>query len=81
VGLEEIVVRQPEVIVELRAESLAPAVVASLIQDWQVLPQVPAVRDGRVEVIAGDHVLIPGPRLPQFYRELRRALLRAREAG
>lgn len=80
IGLEEIVARKPEVIVELRAEALAPAVIASLIQDWRVLPQVPAVRDGRVEVIAGNHVLIPGPRLPQFYRELRQALLRAREA-
>jgi ABC-type hemin transport system substrate-binding protein len=56
-------------------------VIASLAQDWQTLPQVPAVRNGRIEVIAGDHVLIPGPRLPQFYRELRQALLRAREAA
>ena len=30
----------------------------------------------RVKVIAGDYVLIPGPRIPQFYREMREALVR-----
>jgi hypothetical protein len=34
------------------------------------------VRLGQVKVIAGDHVLIPGPRIPRFYREMREALVR-----
>ncbi|HEX3555044.1 MAG TPA: helical backbone metal receptor [Thermoanaerobaculia bacterium] len=76
IGLEEIVARKPDVILELRADPLTPDAVASIIADWQALPQVPAVRRGRVEVIAGDHVLIPGPRLPRFYREMREALAR-----
>jgi len=74
VGMEEIVARAPDVIIELRADPLSPEVAGQLVEDWKALPQVPAVREGRVKVISGDHVLIPGPRLPQFYRELRKAL-------
>jgi iron complex transport system substrate-binding protein len=80
IGLEEIVARKPDVILELRADPLTPDAEAAIIADWQALPQVPAVRLGRVKVIAGDHVLIPGPRIPQFYRELRQALLPSRRA-
>jgi iron complex transport system substrate-binding protein len=79
VGLEEIVARKPDVVLELRADPLSPEQKAAIVRDWQALPEVPAVRDGRVDVIAGTHVLIPGPRLPQFYREMRDALLKARE--
>src|SRR4051812_39245565 len=76
IGLEEIVARKPDVILELRADPLSPAEVATIVADWQALPQVPAVRLGRVKVVAGDHVLIPGPRIPRFYREMREALVR-----
>lgn len=76
IGLEEIVARKPDVILELRADPLSPGALAATVADWQALPQVPAVRLGRVKVIAGDFVLIPGPRLPRFYREMRQALVR-----
>ncbi|MFY9824522.1 MAG: helical backbone metal receptor [Thermoanaerobaculia bacterium] len=76
IGLEEIVARKPDVILELRADPLTPAAVAAIVADWQALPRVPAVRLGQVKVIAGDFVLIPGPRIPQFYREMREALRR-----
>jgi len=75
VGMEEIVARAPDVVIELRADPVSPEVAQRLVDDWNALPQVPAVREGRVEVIAGDHILIPGPRLPRFYRELRAALV------
>jgi iron complex transport system substrate-binding protein len=78
VGMEELVARRPDVVVELRTDSLTPEQTAAIVRDWQALPTLPAVRNGRVEVIAGDSVLIPGPRLPRFYRQLRDALLRAR---
>jgi ABC-type Fe3+-hydroxamate transport system substrate-binding protein len=74
VGMEEIVARAPDIVIELRASRPAPEVVRQLADDWHVLPQVPAVRKGRIEVIGGDHVLIPGPRLPLLYRELRAVL-------
>ena len=74
VGMEEIVARAPDVVIELRAAPVPPDVVRQLVDDWKALPQVPAVRNGRIEVIAGDHILIPGPRLPRFYKELRAVL-------
>jgi iron complex transport system substrate-binding protein len=80
IGLEEVVSRAPDVILELRVDPPSPELAASLRDDWQALAQIPAVRNGRVEIIAGDYTLIPGPRLPQLYREIRRALLRGGEA-
>ena len=75
VGLEEIVARKPDLILELRPDPLTPEKTAAIVRDWQALPQVPAVRDGRVEVISGDYTMLPGPRLPRLYREMRAALV------
>jgi iron complex transport system substrate-binding protein len=77
VGMEEVVARAPDIILELRAEPAPPDVARHLMDDWNALPQVPAVQNRRVIVMAGDHILIPGPRLPRFYRELRAVLARA----
>jgi iron complex transport system substrate-binding protein len=74
VSLEEVVARSPDVILELRSDPMPPEVAAGLINDWNQLPQVAAVRNRRVVVITGDYVVIPGPRLPQLYREMRAAL-------
>ena len=74
VSLEEILARRPDVIVELQAESPTPAEAAALRRDWAALAHLPAARDGRIVVLGGDHALVPGPRLPRLYRELRAAL-------
>ena len=74
VSLEEVVARAPDVILELRSDPLPPEVTAGLINDWNQLPQVAAVRNRRVVVLTGDYVVIPGPRLPQLYREMRAVL-------
>jgi iron complex transport system substrate-binding protein len=79
IGMEELVARRPDVILELRTDALTPAQSAAIVHDWQALPTLPAVRNGRVEVIARDYVLSPGPRLPELYRQMRQALLKARE--
>jgi iron complex transport system substrate-binding protein len=78
IGMEELVARRPDVVLELRTETLSAAQVAAIVHDWQALPNLPAVRNGRVEVIARDYVLTPGPRLPDLYRQIRDALLRAK---
>jgi iron complex transport system substrate-binding protein len=80
VGLEEVVARAPQVILELRSDPAPPALAAALVHDWRQLPTVPAVRDNRIFVIAGDYVLVPGPRLPLLYRDMRQALLAAAAA-
>jgi iron complex transport system substrate-binding protein len=78
ISLEEIVARRPDVIFELHAYPATPEVAASLRNDWRALGDLPAVREGRIEVLAGDYVVIPGPRLPHLYREMRDALARSR---
>jgi iron complex transport system substrate-binding protein len=77
VALEEVVARDPELIVELQPRAPAAAEAAALRADWQRLPALSAVRTGRVVVLGGSHALLPGPRLPQLYRELRQALAAA----
>ncbi|HEX4956376.1 MAG TPA: helical backbone metal receptor [Thermoanaerobaculia bacterium] len=74
VGLETILGRAPEVILEIAAEERTPAERAALVADWAAFPDIPAVAAGRVQVIAGSHTLVPGPRLPQLYAEMAEAL-------
>jgi len=75
VGLEEIIIRDPQVVIELQA---APGMSETLYQDWQRLASEAPLTDVCVRVVAGDYVLIPGPRLPRLYRELAKALLECR---
>lgn len=74
VGLEEVVARAPEAILELRAAPASAGLAAALAGDWRRLGALPAVRNGRIEVIAGDFVSVPGPRLPLLYQRMRQAL-------
>lgn len=77
VGLEELVARAPDVVLELNNDPLPETTVRRLLADWRSLPQVPAVAHGRIQVIAGDYVLIPGPRLPLLYDQMAAVLGRA----
>lgn len=74
VGLEEVLGRAPEIILELRAEPVSTELAAALRQDWAAFAELPAVRDGRIAIVAGSHTMIPGPRLPKLYREMAAAL-------
>jgi iron complex transport system substrate-binding protein len=77
VGPEQILARRPEVILELRAEPLSGAAAEALLSDWRKLP-LPEKDRPKVVVLAGDYVMIPGPRLPRLYREMGHALDAAR---
>jgi iron complex transport system substrate-binding protein len=74
VSLEELVARKPAVILEMRAEEVAPEAARLLVRDWDQLGDIPAVRNGRVRILSGDWTSVPGPRLPKLYAELRKAL-------
>jgi len=74
VGLEEIVARKPDVVIELRPDPLTSEKSVAIVNDWSALPQIPAVRSGRIAVLAGDYTMLPGPRLPRLYREMREAI-------
>ncbi len=73
--------REPDVILELRADPVAADKAAELVRDWQPLGQIPAVQNGRIEILAGGHVVMPGPRLPRLYEEMRAALMKAGREG
>ncbi len=63
-SLEEVLKRAPEVIIELLpSDQDGRARIDQRLADWQALATLPAVRDGRVYVLAGDHLLLAGPRL------------------
>jgi iron complex transport system substrate-binding protein len=75
---EAIVEAKPDVVIELRTDPASPEVVAALVRDWEVtFPDLPAVRDRRIRVVAHEAALTPGPRLDQVIAALARAL----EAG
>lgn len=61
---ESIVAAEPEVIIEFHAgAALSAAELERFRGDWQALPSLPAVRDGRVYLLTENFTLIPGPRI------------------
>ena len=75
VSTETILARAPEVIVELHYNP-APeaAAVARERSTWGALPAVPAVRDGRVALLYGGELVVPGPRVVVTAETLARAI-------
>ena len=73
---EVILGRRPELILEVRAGSsaLAPGDRTAELAVWRALPALPAVRDGRVDFLTDDRIVIPGPRVVEGTRLLARAL-------
>ena len=72
---ETLIARRPDVILEVRARGLIEA------QDrareralWSALPSLPAVRTGRIHFLAGEALVVPGPRLAEGAEMLARAL-------
>jgi iron complex transport system substrate-binding protein len=71
ISLEEILVRRPQVIVELQTSALSTSVRDRLVGDWRRdLPMI----DACVVVVEGDYVLVPGPRVGLLYADLATAL-------
>ncbi len=63
ISRESLLMRAPEVIMEIHSEDLDATRRASILRDWQVMPSLPAVRDGRIVFLTGDYAMIPGPRI------------------
>jgi iron complex transport system substrate-binding protein len=65
----------PEVVVDLRySGEIRPDEVPLERLAWSALPAMPAVRTGRIYVLAGDEFVIPGPRVAAATEKLARAL-------
>jgi iron complex transport system substrate-binding protein len=60
---EQILARRPDVILELRADPLAPEMLAREREVWKTLSSVPAVKNDRVHIIVDARTVIPGPRV------------------
>ena len=72
---EMLLARAPEVILEIRATRLLPAAPADEGRNaWAPLASIPAVRNGRIHVLEGAHLVVPGPRVAQATEDLARAL-------
>jgi len=72
---ETIIARAPEVIVELQAEGMiAPSDIAADKATWSALSSLPAVRNGRVHILVGQYLVVPGPRFAQAVETLARTL-------
>ncbi|MCC6159629.1 MAG: ABC transporter substrate-binding protein [Deltaproteobacteria bacterium] len=72
---DTIVERSPEVILELVNEGeLSPIQIDDRVRLWDALPTVSAVRNGRVRIVVGDQLLIPGPRMAQAAAQIHHAL-------
>ena len=74
VSKETLLVRKPEVILEVNADGLSLDSGDRLIADWQVFGDLPAVRDGRIALLDEDYLLILGPRVGLTAVRLARAI-------
>lgn len=71
----EVLLRErPELIVELQPDPVDAERAAALRRDWEVLGALPAVAGGRIAIVCGEEVLLPGPRLPLLVDKLARAV-------
>lgn len=74
VNLEEAMQRLPDAIIDVQPEMPHARLRETLRADWNALVGVPALERDCYALVAGDHAMLPGPRLPRLYRELREAL-------
>jgi iron complex transport system substrate-binding protein len=71
---ELIIARRPDVILELRAEPLGDERQVRELASWTPLSSVPAVRGGRIHIIADPRTVIPGPRVAEGAAVIARVL-------
>jgi iron complex transport system substrate-binding protein len=72
---ELLIARAPEVIVELRPdEKWSEDRRRQETAVWKGLPSLPAVRTGRVYILADDRLLVPGPRVVEAVRMIARVI-------
>ncbi len=72
---EAIIRLDPEVIVDLVPELESRGLTAEKVRgDWAALPEVSAVKNGRVHVLSNDYTTVPGPRFILLLEDLARIL-------
>jgi iron complex transport system substrate-binding protein len=71
-SVETLISRAPDVIVEIRATP--PPNVDAERRAWLTLTTVPAVKNRRLHFLAGEYLVVPGPRVAQGVEAFARAL-------
>jgi iron complex transport system substrate-binding protein len=72
---EMLISRAPDVILDLLySRELKPGELEKERATWQALPSIPAVKTGRVHMMLGDHLVVPGPRIAAAAEEYARAI-------
>jgi iron complex transport system substrate-binding protein len=73
-SIETLLARAPDVILEVRAAGLLQTDAAAERNAWLPLSSVPAVKNGRVHLLIGDYLVVPGPRLAMATESFARVL-------
>jgi len=75
VSAEGLLHLNPEIILELVPDLAERGLRREMVlRDWQSVGQIDAVRNGRVCVLSGDYVSIPGPRIILLLEDMARAI-------
>ncbi len=73
-SLEEVVSRNPQIIIESAVGEYKPSEIKRMASEWSALRDVDAVKNHRVYVWTEAYVTIPGPRLPLLLKKLRKTM-------
>ena len=80
VSKEALILRQPEVIIELQGEGILDDAGLRRIKTlWSDMPGLPAVRDERIYAVGDTYAVIPGPRVVDLAERLAGILHQAEE--
>jgi iron complex transport system substrate-binding protein len=75
VSTEMLITRAPDVIIDLHySRYLSETDRREDMAAWRIVPSVPAVKAGRVQLLLGDHLVVPGPRIGAAAEEYARAI-------
>ncbi len=75
VSTEMLLTRSPDVVLELRVGDAPDAEQRRReLEPWYRIQSVPAVRTGRLHILYGDHLVVPGPRVARAAGEIARTL-------
>ncbi len=75
VSTEMLIARAPDIIIEMHyTTEPAPDAVARESSAWKGLPSLPAVRNGRVVLLYGGELVVPGPRIAHTAEVFARAV-------
>ncbi len=70
ISRESLLVRSPEVIIELIPHACSPDDIAKLRADWREMPDLRAVKTGQIYYLCSRQAMIPGPDVTLTAREL-----------